>query len=181
MATDLVTLAHRDPNNPGREFLCYDSSRRVNRRVYGNARGGGDELEIHTLLFSIPRWKMERADEAYVTALRNDAEGDHALQSKYNCSAVYKIELVDDDEGLAAYPLVQHSVSVGYSRCRNWLQVFRVWLRLTLLPSVWVIIETGDFTVRIILTEEPDRVVSPQICIAVKNGAATALSKGITD
>ena len=57
----VVTLSHRDPNNPGREFLIQiDESRLV--AAYTALRGGGASLEIHTLLIiSIPPEQVQDA------------------------------------------------------------------------------------------------------------------------
>ena len=161
-----IRLSHRDPNNPGKEFLVEINANELTD-AYTAQRGGGQQLEIHTLLFSIPKDKMERSDAAFITLVRNDAHP----ASKNNRAAVYRVDLVDDDEGLAAYNIGIGTVAAGAG-----------------VPGVVAIqslreragfVETGDFIVRVILTEEPHEGFKVDH-VAVKNGKATAVAKGTT-
>ena len=91
---DVVRLSHRDPLNPGKEFLVQIDEGQL-ADAYAALRAGGTSFEIHTLLFSIPKAAMEQADIAHVTAIRNDAHVAHTNAR----AAVYRVDLVDDDEG----------------------------------------------------------------------------------
>lgn len=177
---DVVQLAHRDPRNPGKEFLVtIDSSELTD--AYTAARGGGTTLEIHTLLFSIRRHKMERADEAYVTAVRNDPEGDHAI-SQNNAAGVYKLELVDADQGNPRYTSRDTATQIAAgsgmadagSGTPGVVSVNRAAARIGY-------IETGPFDVRVLLTEEPrgeNGLTADHI--SVTNGSVTSVAKGLT-
>ena len=168
-AANVIVLSHRDPNNPGREFLArIDESRLTD--AYTAARGGGATLEIHTLLFSIPPKVMERADIAYVTAVRNDAEGDHDI-SQNNRAEVFRVDLVDDDEGLA-----QYNTGVGATAVTAGVPGV---VAIQSLRERAGFIETGDFTVRVILTEEPAGGLTTDL-VMVMNGSAASVAKGAT-
>ena len=97
----VATLSHRDPNNPGKEFLATEIDANALQDAYTAQRGGGTPFEIHTLLISIPKGALNQADIAHVTAIRNDAHVQHTSAAV----AVYRVDLVDDDEGSAAYNL----------------------------------------------------------------------------
>lgn len=168
-----IQLSHRDPTTPGKEFLVTIDAGELTD-AYTAQRGGGRQLEIHTLLFSIPKGVMERADEAFITLVRNDAHP----ASKNNRAAVYKVQLVDDDEGLAQYNMGVGATAVGQG-VPGVVGVDRLDER-----RASGFIETGDFTVRVILTEEPtgiaDIMKDPTKLIDVENGKATAITKGTT-
>ena len=166
-----IRLSHRDPNNPGREFLVEINATEL-ADAYTAQRGGGTQLEIHTVLFSIPKDKMERSDSAFITLVRND---NHPV-SKNNRAAVFRVDLVDNDEGSAAYNSGTGAALAGGG-----------------VPGVVAVqslrerrgfIETGTFQVRVILTEEPhgiaDIIKDATKLIAVKNGKATGIAKGAT-
>ena len=163
----VLTLSHRDPDNPGREFLLRVDEANLTA-AYTALRAGGAPFEIHTLLFSIPPGKMQQADIAHVTAVRND---DHKHFHSNARVKVYRIDLVDDDEGAAAYTTGITATAAGAG-----------------VPGVVAIqslrerrgfIETGPFQVRVILTEEPAGGLTPAL-INVRNGSATAVTKGAT-
>ena len=89
---DVVTLSHRDPNNPGREFLIQIDEDRL-EDAYTIVRGGGTTLTIGTILVSIPGGSVEEATLSEVIRAR---QGLHVLhQNKY--SNVFQIDLVDVD------------------------------------------------------------------------------------
>ena len=95
----MITLSHRDPTNPGKEFLVQIDEDELTD-AYTAARAGGAPFEIHTLLFSIPKGMMAQADVAHVTAFRN---ADHPDLHTNNLVKVLRIDLVDEDEGAANY------------------------------------------------------------------------------
>ncbi|MCY3549631.1 MAG: hypothetical protein OXH39_04160 [Candidatus Poribacteria bacterium] len=169
-----IQLSHRDPTNPGKEFLVTIDAGELTD-AYTAQRGGGQQLEIHTLLFSIPKDRMERADEAFITLVRNDG---HAV-SKNNRAAVYKVQLVDDDEGNPQYNMGVSGTAVGDTGVPGVVGVDRLDER-----RASGFIETGDFTVRVILTEEPNGIADimkdATKLIDVQNGKATAITKGTT-
>ena len=163
---NVVVIAHRDPTNPGREFLIRVDETKLTD-AYTAVRAGGAPFEIHTLLFSIPAGSMEQADIAYVTAKRS-ADG-HAVHSN-KAVPVFRVDLVDDDEGLANYGTDLAGTPSGAG-----------------VPGVVAIqqlrersgfIEAGAFPVRVILTEEPKEALMD--IVAVANGSVTSVAKGAT-
>ena len=136
--------------------------------AYTAARGGGTVLEIHTLLFSIPPGVMQQADIAHVTAVRNDSHKHYHSNKRVN---VLRIDLVDEDEGLAAYNIdvTETPVTGGIPGV----------VAIQSLRERRGFIETGPFQVRVILTEEPTGGLTPAL-INVRNGSATAVVKGAT-
>lgn len=164
---DVVIVSHRDPTNPGREFLIRVDEQELTN-AYTAVRAGGAPFEIHTLLFSIPAGAMEQADIDYVTKKRS-ADG-HPMHSN-KAVAAYRVDLVDDDEGAAAYNLGVGATAAGSG-----------------VPGVVTIdqirervgeIEELPFEVKVILTEEPAGGLTTDK-IVVKNGKATSVRKGTT-
>ncbi len=163
----VLTLSHRDPNNPGREFLVrVDESELTN--AYTAQRAGGAPFEIHTLLFSIPPGKMQQADIAHVTAVRNN---DHKHFHSNGRVKVFQVDLVDNDEGMAMYNL-----GVGTDAAMAGVPGV---VAIQSLRERRGFIETVPFQVRVILTEEPAGGLTPAL-INVMNGSATAVTKGAT-
>ena len=124
----VVTISHRDPNNPGREFLIQiDEARLV--KAYTDLRGGGASLTIGTLIISIPPESVQDATLAEVIRQR---KGEHTPHWNV-VSNVFQIDFVDADTW---DPKV--------------VTIDRILDRSAFSP-----IETGPFNVRVILTEEP--------------------------
>ena len=90
----IAVISHRDPLNPGKEFLAVINANALESAYAGRA-GADPFFEIHTLLISIPKGALNQADLAHVTAQRNDAHAQHTSAAV----AVYRVDLVDDDEG----------------------------------------------------------------------------------
>ena len=171
---NVVVLAHRDGTNPGREFLVRVDETKLTD-AYDAIRGGGAAFEIHTLLFSIDKGEMQQADIAHVTAVRGGH--DDGVFHVNGRSNVFRVDLVDDDEGLAAYNLGVGATAAGAG-----------------VPGVVAIqtlreragfIETGAFQVRVILTEEPmGGLTTDLISVTDEDGAsageATAVDMGAT-
>ena len=69
----IVTLSHRDPNNPGKEFLIQiDEEKLVD--AYTDLRGGGASLEIGTLIISIP---PQTVQDATLSEVIRQRKGEH--------------------------------------------------------------------------------------------------------
>lgn len=166
-----LTLEHRDPTNPGREFLLTIGAAELTN-AYSQARGGGQQLEIHTLLFSIPAKKMERADIGYVTARRNDPA--HA-KSENNKRNVYRVDLVDVDEGVAQYNTDVGGAdgSTGGTAADEGVPGV---VTVDVPNASPGLIVTGDFVVRVILTEEPREKIEDLISA---NDAKVKVVKGV--
>ena len=173
---DVVILSHRDPTNPGKEFLARIDETKLTD-AYTAARGGGQTLEIHTLLFSIPKAAMQQADIAHVTAVRNDA---HVVHTN-GVGKIYRVDLVDDDEGDAMYNVGVSDVEVGDG---DGVAGTPGVVTIDTLRERAGIIESGPFDVKITLTEEPNGIADilkkPEMLIAVKNGSVTGLRRGTT-
>ena len=108
----VATLSHRDPLNPGKEFLAEIDADALQNAYTGRA-GADPFFEIHTLLISIPKAALNQADIAHVTAMRNDAHVQHTSAAV----AVYRVDLVDDDEGNPQYNV--GGVSEHSDRCKR--------------------------------------------------------------
>ena len=164
----VVVISHRDPDNPGREFLVQIDESKLTA-AYTAVRGGGTQLEIHTLLFSIAPGKMKQSDIAHVTAVRNN---DHK-HFHYNARVkVYRVDLVDDDQGNPKYNSGVSTAMMAGSGTPGVVAIKSLRDRMGF-------IETVPFTVRVILTEEPTGGLTPAL-INVRNGKATAVVKGVT-
>ena len=119
-----------------------------------------------------------------MTAIRNDAHDQH----KNAKVAVYRVDLVDDDQGNPAYNSRCQYNTGCCDRCHFGTTNRRV------VPGVVAIqtlreragfIETGPFEVRIILTEEPvggltTDLISVTTAAGASGGSATAVVKGQT-
>lgn len=178
---DIVTISHRDAGNPGKEFLIRIDEVEL-ALAYADA---GGPYEISTILFTIAKEKIERADLAYLLNKR-DADG-HATHTNNHVKAnagdgdkpTLRIDLVDDDEGSAAYNtgLGLTRASFGVNDATNTGPGVPGVVAIQSLREREGFIETGDFTVRVILTEEPKDGFKTDH-VAVKNGSAIAVAKG---
>ena len=110
----------------------------------------GQTFEIHTLLISIPKGALNQADIAHVTAIRNDAHVQHTSAAV----AVYRVDLVDDDQGNPQYNRGVTTASVVAVNASGGTPGV---VAIQTLRERAGFIEIGAFDVRIILTEEPDR------------------------
>ena len=171
-ANEIVRISHRDPTNPGKEFLVrIDETKLVNAYTADLGVRSGQTvagLEIHTLLFSLGKGVLNQADIAHTIKVR-EGHDEHTNDR----SNVYRIDLVDNDEGDAKYNTTISSLATGAAAG---------------VPGVVAIqplrerrgfIETGVFDVRVILTEEPKDGLTTDL-VAVKNGTATKVTKGTT-
>ena len=168
--------------------------RRLTRPRFGHLLTG---LEIYSVVFYIPKGvgadPGATADAANTAGVRK-ADLAHAIshigpdahQHLNNASNLFRVDLVDDDQGnpmynagVGATPIaadggLPDSVGTGTPGVVT-VQSFRERAGL---------IETGAFDVRIILTEEPkgiaDIIADPSILIDVVNGSVTTLTKGAT-
>ena len=183
-ATDQAVTVHQDANNPGRRFLV-----RINEEVivdaYSAARGG--TFEIYKLAFLMPRAQTKKTNGRRVVSTHgvknlaldhfvasfDDKDGkSHAHFN--NTSNLFIIELVDDDEGNPQYSHLAATPVAAGEGVPGVVAITRILDRNAFQP-----IETGPFTVRIILTEEPKGGLTTDM-IVVENGKATALTKGLT-
>lgn len=169
-----ATIAARDGGIPGREFLISLDVSTLNDSDPGTTT---DDLtafnSLGTLLFTIPKEMVERADSGYLLDKRDsDGHGDGKNHSNKHV-ATFRVDLVDADEGLAAYnpgvtdTLVTAGIPgvVGVDRLDE--------------RRASGFIETGAFDVRVILTEEPMGGFTTDH-VEVMNGSATAIVKGAT-
>ena len=172
----VVILSHRDPDNPGREFLAQIDEDKLTS-AYTAIRGGGQTLEIHTLLFSIPPGKMEQADIAHVTAVRN---ADHHGFHTNGRVKVYRVDLVDDDQGNPKYNSGVSAAMIATNGDSDTSGSGTPGVvAIQSLREDRGLIYTGPFTVRVILTEEPTGGLTKEL-IDVRNGEATQVTKGTT-
>ena len=154
---DVVTLSHRDPNNPGKEFLIQiDEARLV--AAYTAVRGGGASLTIGTLIISIGPQAVQDATLAEVIKQR---KGEH--EPHWNArSNVFQIDFVMMDTGAPEVVTID-----------------RILDRSAFSP-----IETGPFNVRVILTEEPRMGTASGLTTDMiqvdGGGSATAVVAGLT-
>ena len=174
-----VKLSHRDPSNPGKEFLVEINATQL-QAAYTTTRGGGTRLEIHTLLFSIGAGSMQDARREEVIKQRQGTHFPHSNKisgtADKESEQVFQVQLVDVEEGSAKYNSGTGTTVVPAGTPGV--------VAIQSLRERRGFIETGDFQVRIILTEEPgmiaDFLTDPTKLIAVKNGKATGLTKGTT-
>ena len=172
---DIIRVSHRDPNNPGKEFVANIGVNAL-LNAYADARGRGGQsggLELHTVYFSITKAVLNQADQAHIVAVR----GDHA-QHTSKASNILKIQLVDDDQGNPEYNSgVSDTVIAANGDPGTTGSGTPGVVAVQKLLEREGFIETGPFTVKIILTEEPNGGLITDL-IAVKNGSATAIAKG---
>ena len=155
--TSIVTISHRDPNNPGKEFLIQiDEARLV--EAYTALRGGGAPLTIGTLIISIP---PQTVQDATLSEVIRQRKGEH--EPHWNVvSNVFQIDFVMMDTGAPEVVTID-----------------RILDRSAFSP-----IETGPFNVRVILTEEPRMGTASGLTTDMiqvdGGGSATAVVAGLT-
>ena len=143
-ADDVIELRHRDPNNPGREFLILIDEGELSD-AYSDIHSGGPFM-IATLLVSIPAGKVQDASQAAVRELRTKGHIPHSN----TWGEVFTVNFVMADDGdpkwntLAATPADPDAGTPGV------VSIDRILSRSGFTP-----IEAGNFNVRVILTEEP--------------------------
>ena len=153
----IVTLSHRDPNNPGKAFLIQiDEERLV--AAYTALRGGGASLVIGTLIISIP---PQTVQDATLSEVIRQRKGEH--EPHWNVvSNVFQIDFVMMDTGAP-----------------DVVTIDRILDRSAFSP-----IETGPFNVRVILTEEPrmglESGLTTDMIQVDGGGSATAVVAGLT-
>ena len=153
----VVTISHRDPNNPGKAFLIQIDEARL-EDAYTALRGGGASLEIGTLIISIPPQSVQDATLSEVIRQR---KGEH--EPHWNAvSNVFQIDFVMMDTGAPEVVTID-----------------RILDRSAFSP-----IETGPFNVRVILTEEPRMGTASGLTTDMiqvdGGGSATAVVAGLT-
>ena len=153
----IVTISHRDPNNPGKAFLIQiDEARLVD--AYTALRGGGASLEIGTLIISIP---PESVQDATLSEVIRQRKGEHTPHWN-KVSNVFQIDFVMMDTGAPEVVTID-----------------RILDRSAFSP-----IETGPFNVRVILTEEPRMGTASGLTTDMiqvdGGGSATAVVAGLT-
>ena len=86
------------PAQPGQRVPCRDKRERATECLcrIRQSRCGLRFLRFTRCSFLSPRVHLNQADIAHVTAIRNDAHVQHTSAAV----AVYRVDLVDDDEGL---------------------------------------------------------------------------------
>ena len=175
---DIIRISHRDPRNPGKEFIANIGIHALHS-AYADARDRGGQgsggLEIHTLFFTIAKSALNQADQGHVIAVRR---GDHAHQHTSGLSNSLKVQLVDDDEGNPQYNMgVSANPVVAASGTPPEGDGTPGVVAVQKLLEREGFIETGDFVVKIILTEEPRGGLTTDL-IKVVNGSAKSVAKG---
>ena len=172
----VVTISHRDPNNPGKAFLIQIDEARL-EDAYTALRGGGASLEIGTLIISIPPQSVQDATLSEVIRQR---KGEH--EPHWNAvSNVFQIDFVEVDDGDAKHHTLPLASPIAFvtDGIPGVVSINRILDRSTFAP-----IETGPFNVRVILTEEPrmgDASGLTTDMIQVDGGgSATAVVAGLT-
>ena len=206
--TEDSILAFRDATNPGRQYLVrVDEENLVSayRTELRTPTGAG--FEIASLFFFIPRGvsavtdkvlALEGVDDvknAAVTSGIRRADFAHAVahfapgahQHLNKASNVFRVDLVDDDQGDPQYAMLT-SASTADDVAESGLAPSEDESDGTGTPGVVSImrivdragfVESGAFDVRIILTEEPKGGLTAA-GIMVENGSVTSLTKGLT-
>ena len=180
-------LAFRDTQKPGQQFLVrVDEDELTN--AYQTALRAPDEegIEIYSVVFFIPRGNAPHIDkhlrdggDASVVRGVRKADLDHAIahigpdahQHLNEASNPFRVDLVDDDEGMAMYNVGVSDTPVAEGT-PGVVSIMRVVDRAGF-------VETGDFDVRIILTEEPRGGFTTDL-IMVENGSVAAIGSGLT-
>ena len=151
-----------DPGElPGRQFrleVFYEAL----ANAYDESTGG--ELEIHTLLFQLGHNKVVDAS----LGIRQDFLTDDKADIAHNSGPILlRVDLVNDDEGLAQYATIDSATEATAvdAGVPGVVAVQRVLTR-----SGIAAIATGAFDVRIVLTEEPAAFTSANIMVL--NGTA---------
>ena len=197
-ATGRAISQFRDAGGPGRQFLVQiDESQIVAAYV---TRGG--PFEIYSMVFFIPRGignmpypETDPISTGDATATRGirKASLDHAIahfgpgahHHLNNASNQFRVDLVDDDEGNAAYHNITGNNTVSPVAAGEEPNIVGngtpgvVAINRILNRSGFRPIETGPFDLRIILTEEP-RDGFTAAMINVVNGTAGEPVRGLT-
>ena len=172
-ANDVVELRHRDPTNPGKEFLILIAESKLSN-AYSAIHSGGP-FAITTLLISIPPQKVQ---DASLEAVLRKRRGEH--EPHWNTySNVFQVHFVAADDGAAKYKTGPAFTTDAGAGVPGVVSIDRL-----LYHSPFIPIETGPFTVKVILTEEPRSAdntsgLTPDM-VDVINGEATHVSAGLT-
>ena len=172
-ANDVVELRHRDPRNPGKEFLILIAESKLSAAYSGIHSEG--PFAITTLLLSIPPQKVQ---DASLAALLRKRRGEH--EPHYNTySNVFQVHFVAADDGAAKYKTGPTLTTEAGAGVPGVVSIDRL-----LSHSPFIPIETGPFIVKVILTEEPRSADNTSglttDMVEVINGAATHVTAGLT-
>ena len=181
----IITLFHRDPSNPGKEFRIHINMANL-KQAYSADRGGGETLDVGTLIISIPPQSVQDASLAEV---RRQRLGEH--EPHWNkVSNVFQIDFVGTDDGYAKYEqdlagvtdttvILTGEGALAVSPAAGIPGVVSIDRVLERSPIV-----TGPFDVRIILTEEPRMGTTSGLTadmIQVDGGSATVIGGSTVD
>ena len=182
-ATDIASISQfRDEGRPGRQFLI-----RIDESLLANAyvgRGGPVAgFEIYSLVFFIPKGlggdPGATADASATRGIRKYDRahaiahfGPDAHQHLNAASNEFQVDLVDDDEGAAAYHIGVSDRTDAGPGVPGVATVHRIDDRVGF-------VESGPFDIRIILTEEAQGGFTKD-SIDVANGSVTAFYVGTT-
>ena len=175
--TAVITADFIDAASPGQHFLVT-----IHQASLLNAYD--DNFEISKLVFFIPKGTGSVAKDTDATVTRGIRKADlsHAIahftpdahQHLNKASNRFEIELVDKDEGDPQYAKIE-----GISAAADASAMTPGVVSVMRTASRAGFVETGDFEVRIILTEEPAGGLTADK-IKVENGTVKSVVKGVT-
>ena len=192
-----VLTQFRDAGAPGRQFLVrIDETQLTNAFV--TLRGGG--FEIYSLVFYIPVGIPKAATGSETEAGREERPGDLIVlrgirkatldhvtshfdpdgpgdglphQHLNSQSNLFRVDLVDDDEGEAKYSTTLAATPLSGEGVPGIVTIDQLRERTGF-------IESGPFDVRLILTEEPKGGLTTDLIMVEGGGSATNVTKGAT-
>ena len=170
---DVVELRHRDPTNPGKEFLILIAESKLSD-AYSAIHSGGP-FAIATLLISIPPQKVQ---DASLEEILRKRKGEH--EPHWNTySNIFQVHFVAADDGAAKYKTGPAFTTDAGTGVPGVVSIDRI-----LHHSPFIPIETGTFNVKVTLTEEPRSVDNTSglttDMVDVINGKATKVTAGLT-
>ena len=197
VTTSESVIGFQDARLPGRQFLVRVDESKLTAAYRTELRTPSDAgLEIASVFFFIPQGESATSDAnlaktaihdlhnaAVATGIRR-ADIDHvtahlapeAHQHINKASNVFRVDLVDDDEGDPQYAKID-----SYTTATDVTSGIPGVVSIMRTASRTGFIESGEFEVRIILTEEPkgdDGLTTNHLM--VENGKAVEVVKGLT-
>ena len=213
--TDESIFAFRDAQKPGRQFLIRLDDEKLTSAYRTALRAPTDAgLEIYSLFFYIGKGSSDISNDDLAKHTEKDPRdagvsagirkvdaahftthfGPDAHQHLNSASNVFRVDLVDDDQGDAQYAALTSSstamdVAVDGGTTSEWMARIRL-PEARGTPGVVSImrivdrsgfVESGDFDVRIILTEEPmDGLTTDKIMVENGSVKSGGIVKGLT-
>ena len=192
VSTDATVISQfRDASKPGQQFLIRIDEDELTA-AFVALRGG--TLEIYSVAFYIPvgiptvaspgleedpdltvkRGIRKASLDHVVSHFDPDGPGDGKPHQHLNKqSNLFRVDLVDDDEGEAKYSTTLTATPLSGEGVPGIVTIDQLSERAGF-------IETGPFQVRVILTEEPKGGLTTDLILVEGGGKATAVVKGAT-